>query len=120
MKGLSKTKPKSSVKKAYAINYSEIESVIKCVCNGVLYENLTFLDQRFISFIVVMYSSFAGYEEVRELKISDVYLISQDFSVTFFNGKSYKVGGQRHGVVPALLSRLYNTARIFSIYLDSI
>ena len=69
MKGLSKTKPKSSVKKAYAINYSEIESVIKSVCNGVLYENLTFLDQRFISFIVVMYSSFAHYEEVRELKI---------------------------------------------------
>ena len=48
IKGLSKTKPKSSVKKAYAINYSEIESVIKSICNGILYENLTFLDQRFI------------------------------------------------------------------------
>ena len=80
MKSLSKTKPKSAVKKGLSFNYSEIEYVIKSVCNGVLYENLTFLDQCFISFIVVMYSLFARYEEVRELKNCYVYLIGHDFS----------------------------------------
>ena len=93
---------------------------LNCSSNLFVYKNLTFLDQRFIAFIVVMYSSFARYEEMRELKINDVYLIGHDFSVTFFKGKSYQVGGQRHGVVPALPSRLYDPARIFSIYLDSI
>ena len=82
VKGLSKTKPRSSVKKVYAINYTEIESAIKSICNGILYENLTLLDQRFIAFIIIMYSSFARYEEVRELKINDVYLIGHDFSLT--------------------------------------
>ena len=86
MKSLSKTKPKSAVKKGLSFNYSEIEYVIKSVCNGVLYENLTFLDQCFISFIVVMYSLFARYEEVRELKNCYVYLIGHNFSVTFFKG----------------------------------
>ena len=67
-----KTKPKSSVKKAYAISYLEIEFVIKSVCNRVLYENLTFLAQRFISFIVVLCtarSDVMSYEEVQELKL---------------------------------------------------
>ena len=84
MKGLSKTKPTSLVKKAYAINSSEIESVIKSVCNCVFcMKILLFLNQPLIYFIVVMYISFVHYGEVLEIEISDVYLIGHNFSVTF-------------------------------------
>ena len=83
-------------------------------------ENLTFVDLRFITFLLTSYSSFGRYEEVANLKIEDVYSEDEGFVLTFKKGKSYQYGESHIGVLSNLPRLKFNPAKIFSLYLDRV
>ena len=83
-------------------------------------EDLSFVNLRFITFILTLYSSFARYEEVCNLTLSDIEQEESGFVLNFYKGKSYQFGKTNIGVVSDLPNLRVNPARVFSIYLDRV
>ena len=106
------------VVKAYPLNYTELEQLFYAVSQGNSFQKLNFVKQRFISLLILAYSSFARFEELQFLKIEDISLIGNDFSVKFYKGKTYKE--RRLGVVPCVLEKDFNPAFIFGLYYDHV
>ena len=104
------------VVKAYPLNYTELEQLFFAVSQGISFPKLSFIKQRFIALLIVAYSSFARFEELQFLKIENISLIGNDFSVEFHKGKSYKE--RRLGVIPCITEKDFNPSYIFSLYYD--
>ena len=119
IKGISR-KFKEIPNKAYAISWAELESIFKFVVGDSELENLSFVDLRFITFLLTSYSSFGRYEEVANLKIEDIYSEDEGFVLTFKKGKSYQYGESHIGVLSNLPRLKFNPAKIFSLYLDQV
>ena len=75
---------------------------------------------RFICFILTLYSSFGRYEEVSQLKLSDVNREEAGFILTFNKGKSYQFGENNIGVVSNLPGLVFNPSRVLSLYIDKV
>ena len=70
--------------------------------------------------LLTLYSSFARFEEIVKLTLSDVVCEQSGFVLTFPKRKSYQYGESHIGVVSNLPKLSFNPARVFSIYLDRI
>ena len=119
VKGL-RRKYKTLTKKAYPVSYSELVRIFDEIVGTSSLDEISLIDLRFIAFIITMFSSFARYEEVRELKISDVERENSSWVLTFFKGKSYQVGESNIGVVVDLPGLRFNPSEILSLYIDKI
>ena len=102
------------------MSYSELVLIFNEIVGTSSLEEISLIDLRFITFILTMFSSFARYEEVRELKISAVERENSSWVLTYFKGKSYQVGESNIGVVVDLPGLKFNPSEIFSLYLDKI
>ena len=83
-------------------------------------ESLGFVKLRFISFILTLYSSFGRYEEVSQLKLSDVNTEVSGLILSFKKGKSYQYGESHIGVVSNLPGLDFNPSRVLSLYIDRV
>ena len=116
-KGLQTDKKlKNPVRKAYPINYNELEQLFFSVSQGVEYSSLSFIKQRFIAVLILAFSSFSRFEELQNLRVCDLNMVAQDFSVCFRKGKTYRES--RFGVIPFIQGRDFNPSVIFTIYLE--
>jgi integrase len=113
-------KHKKLPRKAYPISYKEVSLLIQHTMVGVSLENFSFVKLHFVTFLVTLYSSFARYEEVIKLNISDMLQEETGFVLHFKKGKTYQWGESHIGVVSDLPLLDFNPARIFSIYLDRV
>ena len=109
-------KLKNPVCKAYPVNYNELEQLFFSVSQGVEFSSLSFIKQRFIAVLLLAYSSFSRFEEIQNLRVCDLNMVSQDFSVHFKKGKTYRES--RFGVIPFVSGRDFNPSVIFTIYLE--
>ena len=106
------------MKKAYPISYLELEQLFVSICKGQKCQNLSFIKQRFISMLILAFSSFTRFEEIHFLKIEQIVLIDSDFSVHFLKGKTYRES--RYGVIPFIAKKDFNPAEIFGIYYERV
>ena len=83
VKGLQR-KFKKIPRKAFAISYSDLFSIFTNILGDSDIENLSFVNLRFITFILTLYSSFARYEEVCNLTLSDVEQEESVFVLNFY------------------------------------
>ena len=119
IKGLSR-KFKNVPQKAYPISYSDLCEIFNQTLGDSTLENLSFVNLRFVTFILTLYSSFGRYEEVSILKLSDVQKEESGFILNFYKGKSYQYGESNIGVVSNLPGLMFNPSRVFSLYLDRV
>ena len=70
----------------------------------------------FITMLLTLYSSFAHYEKISKLTLSE----DSGFILNFQKGKSYQFGESHIGVFSNLPKLAFNPARVFSIYLGRI
>ena len=89
------------------------------MCDSSL-ESLIFVKLRFICFFLTLCSSFGRYEEVSQLKFSDVNREEAGFVLTFNKGKSYQFGESNIGVVSNLPGLVFNPSRVLSLYIDKV
>ena len=106
--------------KAYPISYSELSKIFENVVGDSSLDSLPLVTLRFITFLVTSYASFARYEEVADLKVSNVVKEGHGFVLTFQKGKSYSIGESNIGVVSNLPGLKFNPSEILSVYLDKI
>ena len=83
--------------KAFPISYSDLCEIFNQTLGDSTLETLSFVKLRFVTFILTLYSSFGRYEEVSQLKVSDVQKEESGFVLNFLKGKSYQYG--EYGVV---------------------
>ena len=62
--------------------------------------------------------AFSSFEKFNFLRVENLTMIDNDFSVSFLKGKTYRE--LRYGVIPSIPSKDFDTANIFSIYLDKL
>jgi hypothetical protein len=70
-------------KKAFPISYEDLTLIFTQILGDSSLESLSFVQLRFISFILTLYSSFGRYEEVSQLKLSDVNKEESGFILSF-------------------------------------
>ena len=75
------------VEKTYPVTYDELEQLFFAISQGVSFPLLCFIKQRFIAMLILAYSSFIRFEELQFLKIEDVSMIDEKFSIRVFKGK---------------------------------
>ena len=101
------------LKKAFPISFSYLCEIFKQTLGDSTLETLSFVNLRFITFILTLYSSFGRYEEVSILKISDVQKEGPGFILNFFKGKSYQYGESHIGVVSKLARVFVQPCKVF-------
>ena len=119
VKGLQR-KFKKVPKKAFSISYQDLSLIFSKILGDSELESLSFVNLRFLTFILMLYSSFARYEEVCNLTLSDVEQEESRCVLNFYKGKSYQFGESNLGVVSNLPNLPFNPARFFPIYLDRV
>ena len=62
--------------------------------------------------------AFSSFEKFNFLRVENLTMIDNDFSVSFLKGKTYRE--LRYGVIPSIPSKDFDPANIFSIYLDKV
>ena len=112
VKGLQR-KFKTIPRTAFAISYSELSVIFSNIVGDSDIENLSFVNLRFITFILTLYSSFPRYEELCNLTLSDVEQEESVFVLNFLQGKSYQFGESNIGVVSDLPNLTFNPAKVF-------
>ena len=70
-------------KKAYPLNYTELQQLFAGVCGDKVFSTLPFSKQRFIAILIISYSSFTRFEEIKPLLVDQVQLVGADFSINF-------------------------------------
>ena len=99
------------LKKAFPISFSYLCEIFKQTLGDSTLESLSFVNLRFITFILTFY------EEVSILKISDVQKEGPWFIFNFFKGKSYQYGESHIGVVSKLARVIVQPCKgFFSIF----
>ena len=91
IKGLSR-KFKHVPQKAFPISYADLCQIFNQTLGDSTLENLSFVKLRFVTFILTLYSSFGRYEEVSQLKVSDLQKEESGFVLNFLKWKSYQFG----------------------------
>ena len=119
IKGLSR-RSKNVLKKAFPISYADLCLIFTNILGDSSLESLNFVKLRFISFILTLYSSFGRYEEVSQLKLSDVNREESGFILSFKKGKSYQYGESHIGVVSNLPGLTFNLSRVLSLYINRV
>jgi len=119
IKGLCKRFQKAP-NKSYPISFEEISKIFDTVVGDSSLEDLSLVTLRFLAFIITSYASFARYEEVVDLKISNIVREDHGFVLTFTKGKTYAIGESNIGIVSNLPGLKYNPSDIFSLYLDKV
>jgi hypothetical protein len=89
-------------KKAFPISYEDLTLIFNQILGDSSIELFSFVKLRLICFILTLYSSFGRYEEVSQLKLSNVNREEAGFVLTFNKGKSYQFGESNIGVVSNL------------------
>ena len=84
------------------------------VCGDKVFSTLPFSKQRFIAILIISYSSFTRFEEIKPLLVDQVQLVGADFSINFKKGKRYLES--RLGVIPNMSHLDFNPAAIFMEY----
>ena len=79
---------KNVPKKAFQISYADLCLIFNQILGDSSLESLSFVKLRFITFILTLYSSFGRYEEVSQLKLSDVNQEESGFILPFKKGKT--------------------------------
>ena len=95
------------LKKAFPISFSYLCENFKQTLGDSTLESLSFVNLRFITFILTFY------EEVSILKISDVQKEGPWFIFNFFKGKSYQYGESHIGVVSKLARVIVQPCKVF-------
>ena len=95
------------LKKAFPISFSYLCEIFKQTLGDSTLETLSFVNLRFITFILTFY------EEVSILKISDVQKEGPWFIFNFFKGKSYQYGESHIGVVSKLARVIVQPCKVF-------
>ena len=90
---------KKSENAFFALKYTEISNIIR---DSDL-ETLSFVEIRFLTMLLTLHSSFAGFEEIIQLTLSDVEREEAGFVIHFRKGKSYQFGESNIGIVTNLL-----------------
>ena len=119
VKGLQR-KFKKTTRKSYPISYKELSFIFSKIVGDSKIENLSFVNLRFITMLLTLYSSFSRFEEIINLKLDDISREEAGFILTFRKGKSYQFGESHIGIVSNLPNLAFNPSRIFSIYLDRV
>jgi integrase len=119
VKGLQR-KFKKPIRKSYPISYKELSFIFSKIVGDSEIENLSFINLRFITMLLTLYSSFSRFEEIINLKLDDISREEAGFILTFRKGKSYQFGESHIGIVSNLTNLAFNPSRIFSIYLDRV
>ena len=95
------------LKKAFPISFSYLCEIFKQTLGDSTLESLSFVNLRFITFILTFY------EEVSILKINDVQKEGPWFIFNFFKGKSYQYGESHIGVVSKLARVIVQPCKVF-------
>ena len=74
--------------KAYPISYLELSKIFEQVVGDSTLDSLPLVQLRFIAFLVTSYASFTRFEEVSDLKVSNIVREGHGFVLTFQKGKS--------------------------------
>ena len=101
--------------KAHPISFKELFIIFSKTLGDSELESLSFVKLCFITMLLTLYSSFARYEEIVKLTLSDVVCGESGFILTFQKGKSHQYGESHLGVVSNLPNLTFNPARVFSI-----
>ena len=99
------------LKKAFPISFSYLCEIFKQTLGDSTLESLSFVNLRFITFILTFY------EEVSILKISDVQKEGPWFIFNFFKGKSYQYGESHIGVIFKTCQGYCSTLQGFFLYI---
>ena len=95
------------LKKAFTISFSYFCENFKQTLGDSTLESLSFVNLRFITFILTFY------EEVSILKISYVQKEGPWFIFNFFKGKRYQYGESHLGVVSKLVRVIVQPCKVF-------
>ena len=106
--------------KAFPISYDDLVKIFDAVVGTSSLEEISLVNLRFITFIITLYSSFGRYEEVSNLKLSNVERENCAWLLYFKKGKNYQIGESNLGVVVNLPGLKFNPSDIFSLYFEKI